>query len=145
MDCIVPIYRQIQLASVTSAKNIGHSAYMAFCIQWPLLLSTQASVTMLDGMNCSILTFSQLWFCCRSQQLADLLDLPTDNMTEDPATPKGQQTAYNGVYILQQPKEEGPKKSRFGTRDQVNITLVLHLACQSEGNLHGNHTALCCV
>ena len=60
--------------------------------------------------------------CCRSQQLADLLDLPTDNMTDDPATPKGQQTAYNGVYILQQPKE-GPKKSRFGTREQVNITL----------------------
>ncbi|KAL3155572.1 hypothetical protein ABBQ38_010830 [Trebouxia sp. C0009 RCD-2024] len=54
----------------------------------------------------------------KSQQLADLLDLPTDNMTEDPATPKGEQTAYNGVYVLQQPKEEGPKKSRFGTRDQ---------------------------
>lgn len=56
---------------------------------------------------------------CRSQQLADLLDLPTDNMTDDPATPKGEQTAYNGVYILQQPKNEAPKKSRFGTREQV--------------------------
>ena len=42
-----------------------------------------------------------------------------DNMTEDPAIPKGEQNAYNGVYILQQPKEEGPKKSRFGTREQV--------------------------
>lgn len=47
-----------------------------------------------------------------------------DNMTEDPATPKGQQTAYNGVYILQQPKEEGPKKSRFGTREQVGVLLL---------------------
>lgn len=46
-------------------------------------------------------------------------------MTDDPATPKGQQNAYNGVYILQQPKEEGFKKSRFGTREQVKFTLVL--------------------
>ena len=69
---------------------------------------------------------------CRSQQLADLLDLPTDNMTDDPATPKGQQTAYNGVYILQQPKEEGAKKSRFGTREQVKIPFVMQLpVCRS--------------
>ena len=66
--------------------------------------------------------------CCRSQQLADLLDLPTDDMTDDPATPKGQQTAYNGVYILQQPKEEGLKKSRFGTREQVKISYVMCLS-----------------
>ena len=94
---------------------------------------------MLDGWNCCCLAFSTaFWSCRRSQQLADLLDLPTDNMTEDPATPKGQQTAYNGVYILQQPKEEGPKKSRFGTREQVNITLVLHLLVRgkSAGKAH---------
>ena len=48
-------------------------------------------------------------------------------MTDDPATPKGQQTAYNGVYILQQPKEEGAKKSRFGTREQVKNPLVMQM------------------
>lgn len=55
----------------------------------------------------------------RSQQLAELLELPTDGMTEDPATPKGEQTSYNGVYILQQ-LDNAPKKSRFATREQAS-------------------------
>ena len=76
------------------------------------------------ALCCVMVWHSQCCVCCRSQQLAELLDQPLDDMTDDPTTPKGQQTAYNGVYILQQPKEEGPKKSRFGTRDQVGTVCV---------------------
>lgn len=55
----------------------------------------------------------------KSQQLAELLDLPTDGLSADPSTPKGQQTSYNGVYVLQHRQDaEAPKMSRFGTREQ---------------------------
>jgi hypothetical protein len=71
---------------------------------------------------------------CRSQQLAELLDLPTDGLSADPSTPKGQQTSYNGVYVLQHRQDaEAPKMSRFGTREQVSSllpTLQLWLLCQ---------------
>ena len=62
----------------------------------------------------------------RSQQLAGLLDLPTDDLSADPATPKGEQTAYNGVYILQH-LDTAPKKSRFATREQVNCRCKYHV------------------
>ena len=62
---------------------------------------------------------------CRSQQLAELLDLPTDGLSADPSTPKGQQTSYNGVYVLQHRQDaEAPKMSRFGTREQVSSLLT---------------------
>ena len=42
-------------------------------------------------------------------------------MSADPSTPKGQQTSYNGVYVLQHRQDaEAPKMSRFGTREQVS-------------------------
>ena len=69
--------------------------------------------------------------CYRSQQLAELLDLPTDGMSADPSTPKGQQTSYNGVYILQHRQDaEAPKMSRFGTRDQVRTAPPVMLDVQ---------------
>ncbi len=62
----------------------------------------------------------------RSQQLAELLDLPTDGLSADPSTPKGQQTSYNGVYVLQHRQDaEAPKMSRFGTREQVSSLFPL--------------------
>ena len=61
----------------------------------------------------------------RGQQLAELLDLPTDGLSADPSTPKGQQTSYNGVYVLQHRQDaEAPKMSRFGTREQVSYLLT---------------------
>lgn len=61
----------------------------------------------------------------RSQHLADLLELPTEGLSDNPATPKGEQTSYNGVYVLQH-LDTAPKKSRFATREQVRLPCVIH-------------------
>ena len=45
-----------------------------------------------------------------------------EDLSADPAIPKGQQTTYNGVYVLQHRQEaDAPKMSRFGTREQVSL------------------------
>ena len=49
-----------------------------------------------------------------------------EDLSADPAIPKGQQTTYNGVYVLQHRQEaDAPKMSRFGTREQVSLDVPL--------------------
>lgn len=56
---------------------------------------------------------------CRSQSLAELLDLPMDDVTTDPNTPKELQKTYSGVYFVQPAHHNEHKKSRFANREQV--------------------------
>ena len=61
---------------------------------------------------------------CRSQSLAELLDLPMDDVTTDPSTPKELQKTYSGVYFVQPAHHNEHKKSRFANREQVGPDIL---------------------
>ena len=73
-------------------------------------------------------TLAALWSihlhaACRSQSLAELLDLPMDDVTTDPNTPKELQKTYSGVYFVQPAHHNEHKKSRLANREQVGPNL----------------------